>query len=252
MSERYINTIILLIFAESKNHNVFNNKGIVAVQGKNLQILTDMISNPGSKSYVDIVDGIFCTPRDDNIIHFDYHNRIVHGNSRGALLYVVQLCLAPYYLGPTRTYRQRHFDVSQYQTYNFQQPLFVGENMEHVNVRLLLHMVNFFQFHLKAKDEGLLAYYYPSLAPDQVPRPWTGTIRGGAQTLGQHWKGIYSKSLTSKSVTDADQCISEPRSKGFAKVESLGRKGRFVCYRPPRNFRGFPSKTSLEYYLTVY
>lgn len=123
--------------------------------------------------------------------------------------------------------------------------------MEHVNVRLLLHMINFFQFHLKAKDEGVLAYYYESLALDQVPRPWIGTIKGGVQRLGRHWKGIYSKLLTIRACTTTDQVISEPRSKGFDQVEGLGRKGRVVCYRSPGNFRGFPSKLSLEFYLTL-
>jgi hypothetical protein len=150
--------------------------------------------NPAQRPYFDIVDAIFCTSKDSNINSFLNRNQIVHAHSQGAFVYMIQICLAPYYLGPSKKYRQRYFDVSQYQTYSIHQPLFVGAYKEVINVRLLLHMLNFFQFHLKAKGEGLLASSYHSLRSDQVPRPWVGEIKTGTQPLGRHWKGVYSKS----------------------------------------------------------
>jgi len=185
---------VLLIFIESNGYQVINETGLVSVHGKNHQVISELITRPKSKSYVDIVDAIFCTSKDENVAAFYTWNKIVSAKQSGTLVYVIQLCLAPFYLGPSQQYRQRHFGVSQYQVYNHHQPLFNGTFREDINVRLLLHTINFFQFHLKADaGEGLLTHLYKTLPSDQVPRPWTGPIKHGAQGLARHWKGVYSE-----------------------------------------------------------
>lgn len=86
--------------------------------------------------------------------------------------------------------------MSQAQVYCIpsEQPLFAGDWKSEINIRWLLHTVNFFKHHLKAEEgEGLLGYTYGELQPDQLPQPWLGHIKPGTQELGSHWKGVQSK-----------------------------------------------------------
>jgi len=100
--------------------------------------------------------------------------QVVSATSRDTILYVVQICLASFVLHPKMsTTRASHFDISQYQVYSLadSQPLFAGKWKQDINVRLILHLVNFFKYHFKAEGEGLLAHCYKQLELDQVPQP---------------------------------------------------------------------------------
>jgi len=123
--------------------------------------------------------------------------KVVSANMEGTLVYAVQLCLTPISLNPRfcHKYKVSHFDLSQYQAYDTpaRQPIFCGKYKQDVNLRWLLHVVNFFKYHLTALDEGLLASHYQDLEPDQFPQPWEGRIEPGTKSLKSHWKGAYSR-----------------------------------------------------------
>jgi hypothetical protein len=72
------------------------------------------------------------------------------------------------------------------------QPVFVGNWKQVINVRWLLHTVNFFKLHLKAPGEGILAQQYGELERGQLPQPWLGRIKEGTQPIGNHWKSAFS------------------------------------------------------------
>jgi len=123
-------------------------------------------------------------------------SRVVSASVDGTLVYAIQLCLTPISLDPRFcNSKVSHFDISQYQAYSTpaQQPIFVGKYKQDVNLRWLLHVVNFFKYHLTAEDEGLLAHHYKDLEFDQYPKPWEGRIEPGTKPLKSHWKGAYSK-----------------------------------------------------------
>jgi hypothetical protein len=183
-------------FEESDARKTYDDKGNRIVQGRNLQFIYDLITGADGKSYVDIIDSIFSTPFDNDMNKQSDMSRIVSARKDGTLIYAVQLCLTPISLNP-RFCKSKvsHFDISQYQAYATpaQQPIFCGKYKQDVNLRWLLHVVNFFKYHLTAGDEGLLAHHYKDLETDQYPQPWEGLIEPGTKPLKSHWKGAYSK-----------------------------------------------------------
>jgi hypothetical protein len=81
-------------------------------------------------------------------------------------------------------------------------PLFKGKNNDILNVEWLLHIANFFKFHLKTPDgEGILTHRYVELEEKDLPKPWAGKIAKGmtTQKLGSEWKGAFSKYLLEES-----------------------------------------------------
>ena len=140
---------------------------------------------------IDIIEAILDTGSEWEM------DRISSSKSEGALVMVIQLCLTPFSLdflscnGPVC-----HFDDSQKQAYMCwkEQPIFRGSYKQELDVRWLLHVVNFFKYHLKAgSGEGLFNHAYNGLDEDQFPKPWLGKIKAGTQELKSHWKGAYSK-----------------------------------------------------------
>jgi hypothetical protein len=186
----------LIVCAESDARRTYDEHGMGIVDGLNIQFIRNLLTGSGGCSYLDIIDSIFRTSRDFTTA-IDL-SKIVSGNTTGGLLYVVQLCLAPFTLYPSLCKNCSSFDCSQGQVYatNAQQPIFQGRYKMEVNVRWLLHVVNFFKFHLKAADEGLLSHAYKALDLDQVPQPWIGQIpqtKPQTQPLGAYWKGAHGK-----------------------------------------------------------
>lgn len=145
-------------------------------------------------SYVDIIDSVFCTNYDKQIVGIG--SGIMRNDNPAHTLYSVQLCLAAFSLHPKFSKGNvKHFDASQYQVYSSPstQPIFLDKWKQSVNTRWLLHVVNFFKYHFKTRGEGLLAHDYIELDADQYPQPWVGKIENDTQPLGTHWKGAYSK-----------------------------------------------------------
>jgi hypothetical protein len=159
----------------------------------------------GKQRHTDILDSIINT---DQTSWAD--GDLVSANTDGSLVLVIQLCLTFLSLQPSHCNNNvSHFDMSQREAYtdHGKQPVFVGAWKQDINVRWLLHTVNFFKLHLKASGgEGVLAQQYEELELEQMPQPWLGRIKEGTQPIGSHWKSAYSKlSLYDSTVTDADQ-----------------------------------------------
>jgi hypothetical protein len=142
--------------------------------------------------YLDIVDAAINTTSTSW-----EQDEIVSAKSDNSLVLVVQLCLTSLSFHPNHCNNSvSHFDLSQQEAYadHEKQPVFVGDWKQDINVRWLLHTVNFFKLHFKsAGGEGLFAEEYGDLKPDQLPQPWLGRIKEGTQPIGSHWKSAYSK-----------------------------------------------------------
>lgn len=114
-----------------------------------------------------------------------------------ALVLVVQLCLLHLSLDPTICKSRAHcFNDSQQQVYKCyeDEPIFRGKNGDEINFPWLLHVANFFKFHLKQPDgEGVLAHVYGQLEKCERPRAWPGKVNGGTLELARSWKGAFSK-----------------------------------------------------------
>jgi hypothetical protein len=122
---------------------------------------------------------------------------IVSAASENSLVLLIQLCLTHLILSPDSSKGAvSHFDMSQSEAYadHAEQPMFIGGWLQTINVRWLLHVVNFFKYHLKFQEEGVLAHDYAVLDRDQLPQPWVGRIMEGTQPIGSHWKSACSKS----------------------------------------------------------
>ena len=74
-------------------------------------------------------------------------------------------------------------------------PLFLNGEMDKVNVKYLLHIVNFFKYHMTKQEEASLYPYYSELTNELRPKAWTEPLHQGVKELGSHWKGTYGKSV---------------------------------------------------------
>lgn len=177
---------------------MYDDNGKLVIDGLNLEFVQNMITGRHGMSYTDIIDAVFCTSYDQDIARSLL--TIMNESDAEHALYGVQLCLAVFALHPQYcNLKVSHFDISQHQAYAAPstQPLFLGKWKQSINSRCLLHIVNFFKYHLKSAGEGLLSHEYLDLDTDQHPMPWVGKIKAGTQSLGTHWKGAYSKTYAS-------------------------------------------------------
>lgn len=186
MVEQKFLDLLKELLLQSKNYSTVNADGNIIVQGKNHQAILDMLCTDDEKSYVDIADALFCTSWDDKTKSLDKWTKVSHSNE---LVHILQVCLAQYYLGK-KTTKSGRFESSQFHVYSHVQPMFL-DSKNHINARLLLHIINFFRFHLN-EDEGLLIDEYPYLHPEHLPHPGIGAIKDGVQPLGRHWKGVFT------------------------------------------------------------
>lgn len=107
----------------------------------------------------------------------------------------LQLCLT-YAALDERLHPQRVICMgdSQYQAYqcHTKKPIFTGRNRQTISVNWLLHLANFFRFHLcGSTGEGALQHIYKDLTTHDRPRGWLGKL-GHESTLEGTWLGTYS------------------------------------------------------------
>ncbi|TAQ86739.1 hypothetical protein B7494_g4941 [Chlorociboria aeruginascens] len=181
------------LIIDSNATKVQDENGRQIVQGKNLEYIRKLLSRdpPGRDyEYTDILEAVLNTENNWNM------ESLVTARSEGSLVLIIQLCLTSLSLDPQScNTKVSHFDLSQAEVYTCpnDQPIFMGAGKQDLNVRWLLHVVNFFKFHFKAaKGEGILSHAYRDLAPEEVPQPWIGKLKEGTQQLGSHWKGAYA------------------------------------------------------------
>ncbi|KAM3086817.1 hypothetical protein ACMFMF_000755 [Clarireedia jacksonii] len=180
------------LIIESNARKIRNADGNELVVGNNLDYIRGFVSYvPGTKgNVVDIVDAILKTEK-----CWDVMTVCSVDSSPDTLVMVIQLCLTPISWDPRYCNNSvSHFDWSQFEVYAApqQQPVFVGQWKNDLNVQWCLHVANFFKFHLKAKNgEGVLAHAFAALSQDQLPRAWLGRLQQGTQKLESNWKGAY-------------------------------------------------------------
>ncbi|TVY34995.1 hypothetical protein LSUB1_G006947 [Lachnellula subtilissima] len=182
------------LIIESDARKVRDSNGNETVDGLNLRFIRSMITNKGDGKFVDIIDSVLNTEGALNCK--SGANKVITANKPGSLVYVIQLALTPISLHPDYcNNRVSHFDVSQMHAYSTAkaQPIFVGKVLQDINVRWLLHTINFFKFHFKSsRGEGIIANDYALLEPDQYVQPWVGLIEAGTQPLGRFWKSAHT------------------------------------------------------------
>jgi hypothetical protein len=85
---------------------------------------------------------------------------------------------------------------SQQQAYKCKsdEPVFVGGQSQMPNLPWLLHVANFFRYHIKTPKEGVLNFNFMELEPYVRPRAWAGKLETG-KIPGRRWISTYSKSM---------------------------------------------------------
>ncbi|MCJ1321426.1 hypothetical protein MMC15_006771 [Xylographa vitiligo] len=84
------------------------------------------------------------------------------------------------------------FEYSQKAVYGHpvEFPLFEDGLLKNkLNLNNLLHIVNFFKYHITNSDEHSLHAPFHDLPDDEKPKAWDSPVKGGPQKLGTHWKG---------------------------------------------------------------
>ncbi|MCJ1286237.1 hypothetical protein MMC26_005582 [Xylographa opegraphella] len=87
------------------------------------------------------------------------------------------------------------FEYSQKAVYGhpLDYPLFTdGPLKSKLNLDNLLHIVNFFKYHIVNRDEYSLHAPFQALPDEEKPRAWDFPVKTGAQKLGTHWKGCLA------------------------------------------------------------
>jgi hypothetical protein len=162
--------------------------GLKGLQGRNLKLICDLVTDNGQGQYVDVIDSILST---------DLPNvKVLSADHDGTLVIVLQLVLSALSLHPGMCNKAvRHFDISQMKTYALtkHQPIFTGPYLTNINALWLLYTVNFFKFHLKSPGEGIMEYAYSCMDDHQYPSMWSGRLQSGTQPLQRYWKGATSK-----------------------------------------------------------
>ena len=73
--------------------------------------------------------------------------------------------------------------------------LFRGKSFNQVNIDMLMHVVNFFKFHLTSPTASTLFQHFSLLNNDEAPAAWNTKLDPGSRvkTLGKRWLGCCGK-----------------------------------------------------------
>ena len=113
-----------------------------------------------------------------------------------SLLQVIQLIFTPWSLKFPNDYPIWAFPLSQKAVYSHpnRAPLFYNQ-MTKVNLELLLHIANFFKWHLTSEGEVTLFNQYQELDNNERPRIWQHKLEQHTTRIGKTWLGCHGKSL---------------------------------------------------------
>lgn len=73
------------------------------------------------------------------------------------------------------------------------QPIFLDPSKQKVDMLYVLHLVNFFKYHMTRRHEYTLFDEYTAMGDLERPQAWRSQIKAGSSKLGRHWKGTYSE-----------------------------------------------------------
>ncbi|MCJ1253742.1 hypothetical protein MMC24_001554 [Lignoscripta atroalba] len=110
------------------------------------------------------------------------------------LLQTIQLLLTHWSLDLSLYCPTYGYHISQKAVYSHPKdcPLFLDQHMRVVNVEFLLHIANFFKYHITHKDEGILNYDFELLSHDKKPKAWQKSLEQGLSKPGSKWMGSYA------------------------------------------------------------
>ncbi|MCJ1238009.1 hypothetical protein MMC14_005996 [Varicellaria rhodocarpa] len=114
-------------------------------------------------------------------------------NVHNPLFEFIQLVLTHWSFDLSLHNETHFFQVSQHAVYASpnDHPLLYGPNKDRVNVGFLLHVVNFFKYHLTTSVEQTAIDAYRRLASNEKFKAWNEPLAGGLKELGSTWKTSY-------------------------------------------------------------
>lgn len=92
-------------------------------------------------------------------------------------------------------YQTISFPASQQIVYSHPEtyPLFLDKHKTRVNINFLLHITNFFKYHMTQRQEATLFVPFQDLEENAKPKAWQNKLEQGLRKLGNSWKGSYGK-----------------------------------------------------------
>ncbi|GAB7343139.1 hypothetical protein MBLNU457_1215t1 [Dothideomycetes sp. NU457] len=73
-----------------------------------------------------------------------------------------------------------------------ERPMFRGFGPLQINMGWLLHVANFWKYHLTVESECTMFGAFASLSEDCRPKAWDRQLKRGVQKLGRYWCGVYA------------------------------------------------------------
>ncbi|KAF2088704.1 hypothetical protein K490DRAFT_38547, partial [Saccharata proteae CBS 121410] len=110
------------------------------------------------------------------------------------MLHAVQVTFTAWCLRKSFGYGNFSFESSQRAAYAspFKEPIFHGFNKQTVNMKWILHVMNFFKYHITEEDNATLSQPFWDLGNEQYPTLWQGPLQNGPSKPGRYWKGTYA------------------------------------------------------------
>ena len=118
-----------------------------------------------------------------------------HGPKAHELLQIIQLLFFPWSLDMAMNYPTINFPASQQIVYSHPEEiqLFRDKHKIRVNISFLLHVTNFFKYHMTQQQEATLFVPFQDLEDSEKPKVWQSKLEQGIKKLGKSWKGSYGK-----------------------------------------------------------
>ena len=125
-------------------------------------------------------------------------SKVHRSDANGRLLQTLQLVLTHCQLDLSIRSRIGGFGCSQQVVYSHpaNMPMFLDKKWN-LNLEYLLHIVNFFKYHMKTETENTLYPLLCDLENLERPQAWNRPISQGCgvKPLGTNWKGSYGESM---------------------------------------------------------
>lgn len=111
------------------------------------------------------------------------------------LLTVIQLLFTPWTLDLELAFQTYSFAYSQKAVYAHPNdyPFFLDKHRYIINIEYLLHIANFFKYHMIRSDEQTLYQDVGALDEDEKPKIWTEKLDEGPKQLCKYWMGSYGR-----------------------------------------------------------
>lgn len=157
-----------------------------------LESFADSRKDAGQKAHSNNIEQLRHFVRRSNILQCVLQT---DGSGTHELLQTIQLLFIPWSLEFALDCPTHSFPSSQQVVYSHPEstPLFLDKYKTHVNMSFLLHITNFFKYHMTHQQEATLFVPFNDLEASEKPRVWQSHLEQGTKKLGKSWKGSYGK-----------------------------------------------------------